>query len=657
MKLLIIFSLQYGIIKKICKMIFSTEGIVIMYQRIVSFSLVIVILFFSLFSNLSTSYAEEIPEFKIASTSNQFYLYVTPRHNSKTIDTTPTIELRIVAPDHLQLSWMKLEINGSEVDAYFDSLNQTLSYKPTSSLAPGRYELKFHYQFNGFQEQYTTTSFEIVKPFYDPFNGKDRSLLAKQEAEALAKLNEYRSALGLPLFTINEKLTKAAQAHSNYHLANNVTGHEQVQGKANFTGTKFYDRTTLFGYFGSVSEGISYEKSDVQLAIKELFDAPYHRLPILNPNYLEVGIGYNYELTGKNSTVVNYGTTKGSTDHSLIVYPYDGQQDAKVSWYVNESPNPLRFYGLEKIYVGYPIVLSIHDEETEELKIESASLVDSKGNAVPFYQVDSSLETDRLTHLFLLPKNRLAFGETYTVTVTGKRITANEIVPFSKKWTFKTKNDIEISALTSHFSSSGKMEYIDIDFANGDFENVSYRLLDGQREVISFNGATNSFTGTLENGQFKLEIVSPSFPNKISVDVEVSGSFGNRVIKWNKEGSSGGVANNEIKIRINGKFQTYDQQPIIQNGRVLLPMRGIFESLGADVYWNANTQTVIGMRDQVKVQLTIGSQTAFLNGERVYLDVPAQIVNGRTLVPLRFVAQSLGMKVEWDEQTRTVYID
>lgn len=619
----------------------------------------VVILIFSLFNNLSPSGAEEISKLQLdaKNASNRFTTYVSPISGTKTIESTPEIQIKIVAPEHLKLSWMSMEINGKEINAYYDVLNSTLSYTPDSPLLPGMYDVKFHYQFQGFKAQYTATSFEIVKPFYDPFSGKDKGFLGKEEQEALMKLNEYRTALGLPLFTVNSKLTAAAQAQSNYHMVNNVMGHDQQQEKAHFTGVKPFDRATLFGYLGTVSEGISYKDAHAKYGITVLFDAPYHRLSIVNPNYLEVGVGFNKEETGlNNSTVVKYGTTKGLPDNDLIVYPYDGQQDAKVSWYVFESPNPLRFYGLSHIYTGYPISLSIHDDKTQELRIKSAKLVDSNGKDIPFYQVDSSLESEKKKHLFLFPKNILSFGQTYTVTVEGERITNNGSIPFSKKWSFKTRKDIAISSITSRLSTSGKSEFLRIKFMNGDFENVSYRLLDSQREVIKYNGETNKFYGTLENGRFRLEITSPSIPSMVIADVEVIGSFNNRTIKWQNSANSSVPPTNGIKININGKHQTNDQQPIIQNGRVLLPMRGIFESLGAEVRWNANTRTVTGIRDQRNVQLTIGNQTAYLNGQRVQLDVPSQIVNGRTLVPLRFIGESMGMNVEWDEQARTVYI-
>ncbi|GEL77649.1 stalk domain-containing protein [Tenuibacillus multivorans] len=109
-------------------------------------------------------------------------------------------------------------------------------------------------------------------------------------------------------------------------------------------------------------------------------------------------------------------------------------------------------------------------------------------------------------------------------------------------------------------------------------------------------------------------------------------------------------------VVIDGEEQNYDQPAIIEDGRTLVPMRGIFESLGATVAWDQETRTVTGEKGEVSVQLTIGNTKALVNGDVVELSVPAKVANGRTLVPLRFISESLGATVGWDNSTRTVTI-
>ncbi|HAF59928.1 MAG TPA: copper amine oxidase, partial [Clostridiales bacterium UBA9856] len=107
---------------------------------------------------------------------------------------------------------------------------------------------------------------------------------------------------------------------------------------------------------------------------------------------------------------------------------------------------------------------------------------------------------------------------------------------------------------------------------------------------------------------------------------------------------------------LNGRYLTFDQPPINRNGRVLVPMRAIFEALGADVDWDNNLRRAIGTLGARQVQLTIDSKTAYINGEPVELDVPAVIESSRTLVPVRVVSEGLDAKVDWDGITNTVII-
>lgn len=110
------------------------------------------------------------------------------------------------------------------------------------------------------------------------------------------------------------------------------------------------------------------------------------------------------------------------------------------------------------------------------------------------------------------------------------------------------------------------------------------------------------------------------------------------------------------KVFVGGKAVTFDVPPRIESGRTLVPVRAIMEALGATVEWNGAKRTVTVTRPGVKIVLTIGSRNALVNGRTVRLDVPARIVNDRTIIPLRFMSERLGEKVTWDPATRTVYI-
>ncbi len=113
----------------------------------------------------------------------------------------------------------------------------------------------------------------------------------------------------------------------------------------------------------------------------------------------------------------------------------------------------------------------------------------------------------------------------------------------------------------------------------------------------------------------------------------------------------------KVFVAINGtKMLAFDQQPVIENGRTLVPLRVIFEELGAGVVWDDATQTVTATKDGTEISLTIGSNTMYVNGEAKTLDVAAKVINGRTMVPARAVAESLDCYVDWIAQLNTVNI-
>jgi hypothetical protein len=112
----------------------------------------------------------------------------------------------------------------------------------------------------------------------------------------------------------------------------------------------------------------------------------------------------------------------------------------------------------------------------------------------------------------------------------------------------------------------------------------------------------------------------------------------------------------EIKVVLNGNLLSFDVSPRMVNGRTLIPMRAIFEALGATVDWNRDTQTVNAVKDGITVSLQIGSYDLVRNGHNFTLDVPAQIIDGRTFVPIRAIAEAFGVDVVWDGSTQTVII-
>ena len=116
-----------------------------------------------------------------------------------------------------------------------------------------------------------------------------------------------------------------------------------------------------------------------------------------------------------------------------------------------------------------------------------------------------------------------------------------------------------------------------------------------------------------------------------------------------------------ITVTLNGKKIIFDpvlcSLPIMENDRVLVPMRPMFEALGAVVEFDEETQTVSATKDDISISLQIGSNILYKNGEEIPLDVPAKILNRRwTMVPVRAISESFGATVDWNEGEKTVII-
>ena len=109
-------------------------------------------------------------------------------------------------------------------------------------------------------------------------------------------------------------------------------------------------------------------------------------------------------------------------------------------------------------------------------------------------------------------------------------------------------------------------------------------------------------------------------------------------------------------VFIDGLKMEFEVEPTIINGSTLVPLRAIFEQLGSVIEWDNDTRTVIAVKNDIKITYTIGQTTAKRNNDTLTLSTPGQILDNRTLVPLRFVSEALGASVGWEPKSRTIVI-
>lgn len=115
--------------------------------------------------------------------------------------------------------------------------------------------------------------------------------------------------------------------------------------------------------------------------------------------------------------------------------------------------------------------------------------------------------------------------------------------------------------------------------------------------------------------------------------------------------------NTQTYVELNDILLGFETAPVIENDYMLVPMRFLFEQMGAEVEWDQETQTATATMDNTKVSFSINDINAEVDGENATMDVPARLINEKTMVPLRFLSEKMGYTVTWEEATRTAVIE
>lgn len=120
--------------------------------------------------------------------------------------------------------------------------------------------------------------------------------------------------------------------------------------------------------------------------------------------------------------------------------------------------------------------------------------------------------------------------------------------------------------------------------------------------------------------------------------------------------SSAVYAQSEISVMVDNNAVAFDQQPVILNDRTLVPIRAVFEQAGASVSWNGDTHTATIEGKGHTVHIGVGNDYMIKDGKTISLDVPATVINDRTLIPVRAISEAMDYAVTWDGYHRTVLV-
>ncbi|HWP97581.1 MAG TPA: copper amine oxidase N-terminal domain-containing protein, partial [Syntrophomonadaceae bacterium] len=142
------------------------------------------------------------------------------------------------------------------------------------------------------------------------------------------------------------------------------------------------------------------------------------------------------------------------------------------------------------------------------------------------------------------------------------------------------------------------------------------------------------------------------------VECETTLGAGRYALLWNTDPHAqlSSIAENQIRLMINYNTIQLLTPPYVKSDRVLVPLRVIAENMGAKVSWDPGEQRVDIVRDNHVIKLWLGSTEAKKDQQTLTIDISPEAVNGSTYVPLRFISEALGAKIEWDEVTQTAKV-
>src|SRR6267143_579277 len=256
------------------------------------------------------------------------------------------------------------------------------------------------------------------------------SMAAEASAvDMLLLTNQFRYAIGSPTVPSDPRLVQAAQNHANYNSANGVLGHFETAGNPYYTGYSARDRLIAQGWTTSFVSEVATGGSEL-CGLRQLWDAPYHRLGLMHPNATTIGWGHS-ELNGRQSNVGDIVYNFGIRPVEFVRSPAHMQTNIPTSWSGHESPSPLPS-GVSGP-VGYPIMVVY--SAGQNVQFRAAELYAANSTRLPFYVAPQQFEYD---YQVIVPQRPLAVNTTYHVrfdiTVAGAWLT--------NEWDFSTGSTV-----------------------------------------------------------------------------------------------------------------------------------------------------------------------------------------------------------------------
>lgn len=408
-----------------------------------------------------------------------------------------------------------------------------------------------------------------------------------QQLDGIKAINDYRAMHGLKPLTFNKNLTYAAKLHAQYLDTNKAAQtaasmHDEDPKLPGYIGSRLHERGMYAGYAGNFAEDVSYSgssKATISQGVDNLFDAPYHRMPFLTLDAVEIGL----DKQG-NYTVIEFGLTN-EWDSQLVVSPAPGDPYVPVAFDGHETPDPIRNHSGTKYPVGYPIMVQLSGKFVRDVKLVDSRLTDSTGKKLDLL-LNTPADDDHLENeVMLIPTTPLSPDTVYTAYVKLSVIEDNQPKIYEKKWNFRTEPLDHIGKTKLHKDSAAYVKKMN--------------QFDGLQHVVSFGLADPAFIlddimvpmkqkPIIKDGSSYLWIrdLAKALGASVTWDDEQKAAI------YTKQDRIVTLSTTKNAYALNGVEVETDSPAILDNDSTIIPVRLLSEVLGAKVDYLDTTRTV-----------------------------------------------------------------
>lgn len=477
---------------------------------------------------------------------------------------TPEIGIEVHFDSSTKLNSSVMELDGARVNVNYDEKRHRFFYQPTAPLKAGAHQVKLYLGFMGYQVWTHSWTFTVNAQALTSF-----PKATSDQLTALQAVNDYRKLLGIQELTLNNSLSLAATGHAKYMDLNDLFSHYEIKGKSGFFGEDVGDRTQYYGFSNGVYEDISeqYDASPIN-AVDGLFDAPYHRIPFMDPDVNEFGYGQKGFFHA-----LNFGVA--DPQEAFVTYPTADGKNIPAQWNGNEIPDPLRNAKGIVYPVGYPIMAGIYGPSVNRVEYVSGKLVRNSDGKELAIQVNSAPADEHLTReVIMIPILPLSANETYTVEMQLNAVSPDGSKTSKyKKWSFTTEkvSGAGVSELHSAIPvvTGQVMHEINLTIGKSDFQ------VDGQNS--------------------SLEVPPQIITNLTYLPFRAIGEALQANVDWDNIKKAAIFKKGDIAIllylnnniaSVNGQYVKMDGPAKIISNRTMVPLRFVSEQLGADVTWD-----------------------------------------------------------------------